>query len=92
MVEGMLAHQVAPKAKLMTGMIAGMLGLAPSHPAVSRCVISLMGPCVMLLMVEEQVIGKVLPSMRLEPASMVEHLVAFALGGIKAVAAAEKGK
>jgi AcrR family transcriptional regulator len=90
MVERMLANQVAPKAKLVSGMIAGMLGLPPTHPAVGRCVISLMGPCVMLLIVDEQVVGKVLPSLKLEPAAMVEHLVTFALGGIKAVAAREK--
>ena len=92
MVERMLANQVAPKAKLMMGLIAGLLDLPANHPAVSRCIVSLMGPCVMLLMVDEQVLARILPSLKPEPAAMVEHLVSFALGGIKAVAAREKRK
>jgi AcrR family transcriptional regulator len=90
MIERMLANQVAPKAKLIGGMIGGMLGLPPTHVAVSRCIVNLMGPCVMLLMVNDQVLGKILPSLKLEPEALVEHLVTFALGGIKAVAAKAK--
>lgn len=92
LMQPMLSNQVAPKAKLVRGMIAEMLGLPPTHPAVSRTVISLMGPCVMLLMVNRDVLGKVLPSLDLAPQALVEHLVTFAVGGVKAVANKEKKK
>ena len=87
MMDRMVATQVAPKARLVSGMIGGMLGLPPTHPAVSRSIVSLMGPCVMLLMVSEEVIAKVLPSLTLDADALTDHLVTFALGGIKAIAA-----
>jgi TetR/AcrR family transcriptional regulator, regulator of cefoperazone and chloramphenicol sensitivity len=90
MMDRMLTTQVAPKAKLVSGMIGRMLGLPPTHPAVGRCIVSLMGPCIMLLMVSQEVIGKVFPSLTLDADAMSEHLLTFALGGIKAIAA--KGK
>jgi AcrR family transcriptional regulator len=90
MIERMMANQVAPKVKLMSGLIAGMLDLPPTHPAVSRCIVSLVGPCVMLLMVNEQMRSKVLPVLKLEPQALVDHLVTFAVAGIKAIAAKEK--
>jgi hypothetical protein len=86
----MLSNQVAPKAKLVRGMVGEMLGLPPAHPAVSRTVVSLIGPCVMLLMVNREVLGKVLPSLDMSPQALVEHLVTFALAGMKAVASKEK--
>jgi len=86
----MLSNQVAPKAKLVRGMVGEMLGLPPTHPAVSRTVVSLIGPCVMLLMVNRDVLGKVLPSLDMTPQALVDHLVTFALAGMKAVAAKEK--
>jgi AcrR family transcriptional regulator len=85
----MLSNQVAPKAKLVRGMIGEVLGLPADHPAVSRTVVSLMGPCVMLLMVNKEMLGKVLPTLDLQAQSLVEHLVTFAVGGMKAVAAKE---
>lgn len=86
----MLSNQVAPKAKLVRGMVGEMLGLPATHPAVSRTVVSLIGPCVMLLMVNRDVLGKVLPSLDMTPQALVDHLVTFALAGMKAVAAKEK--
>ncbi|HEY6640804.1 TetR/AcrR family transcriptional regulator [Povalibacter sp.] len=86
----MLSNQVAPKAKLVRAMIGDVLELPSTHPAVSRTVISLMGPCVMLLMVSKDVLGKVLPALDLDAPSLVEHLVTFAVGGMKAVAAKAK--
>jgi TetR/AcrR family transcriptional regulator, regulator of cefoperazone and chloramphenicol sensitivity len=90
MMDRMLSTQVAPKAKLVSGMIGRMLGVPATHPAVSRSIVSLMGPCIMLLMISEDVIGKVFPSLTLDGDALSEHLVTFALGGIKAIAAKEK--
>ena len=90
MMGPMLSNQVAPKARLVRGMIGELLGLPATHPAVSRTVVSLMGPCVMMLMVNREVLGKVLPSLELEPEALVEHLVTFTVAGIKAVAVKEK--
>ncbi|MFL6550194.1 MAG: TetR/AcrR family transcriptional regulator [Povalibacter sp.] len=90
MIERMVANQVAPKVKLVMGMIGGMLGLPANHPAVSRCILNLMGPCVMLLLIDAKVLGKVMPSMELDADALTDHFVTFAVGGIKAIAAREK--
>lgn len=90
MVERMVSNQVVPKARLVGGMVSGLLGVPADHPAVSRTVVSLIGPCVMLLIVSPEVLRKVFPALDLEPQSLVEHMVTFALGGMKAIGAKQK--
>ena len=90
MMDRMVANQVAPKAQLVRGMVSSMMGLPLNHPAVSRCIVSLMGPCVMLLIVNEDVLHRVFPTLELQPQALVEHLVKFTMGGMKAITTHEK--
>jgi AcrR family transcriptional regulator len=92
MMDRMVANQVVPKARLVSGMVASMLGLPVNHPAVSRSIVSIIGPCVMMLIVSPDVLRKVFPSLTLDADSLVDHLVTFALAGLKAVGAKEKGR
>jgi TetR/AcrR family transcriptional regulator, regulator of cefoperazone and chloramphenicol sensitivity len=90
MMDRMVTNQVAPKAKLASGLVAGILGLPVNHPAVSRSIINVMGPCIMLLIVSGDVLKKIFPLLDLEPESLVDHFVTYAMGGMKAVAAKAK--
>ena len=90
MMDRMISNQVQPKLKLVAGMIAGTLGVPPSHPAVSRCMVSIIGPCGFLLITNPDWQKQVFPSLTLDPQTLVEHMVTFALGGLKAVAASAK--
>jgi AcrR family transcriptional regulator len=90
MMDRMIANQVRPKLKLVAAMIAGVLEVPADHPAVSRCMVNIIGPCGFLLITGADWQKQVFPSFAVEPQTLVEHMVTFALGGLKAVAAAVK--
>jgi len=86
----LISNQVQPKLKLVARMIASTLGVPTNHPAVSRCMVSIIGPCGFLLITNPDWQKQIFPSLTLDPQALVEHMVTFALGGLKAVAASVK--
>ena len=90
MMDRTVSNQIRPKLKLVAGMIAGALGVPANHPAVSRCLVSIIGPCGFLLITNPDWQKQVFPALTLDPQTLVEHMVVFALGGLKAVAATVK--
>jgi TetR/AcrR family transcriptional regulator, regulator of cefoperazone and chloramphenicol sensitivity len=85
--DAMMKNQVMPKAKMMTGMIGEILGVPPTHPAVARSLANIMGPCVFLLIVDPNWQKKIFPTLMSDIDALVEHMVAFAIGGLQAIAA-----
>jgi AcrR family transcriptional regulator len=90
MMDRMISNQIQPKLKLVAGMIGAILDVSPNHPAVSRCMVSIIGPCGFLLITNPDWQKQVFPSLALEPHALVDHMVTFALGGLKAVTASLK--
>lgn len=90
MSERMVANQIQPKFRLVAKMIADVLGVPPAHPAVSRCMVSIIGPCGFLLLTDPQWQKQVFPSFTVDPQTLVDHMVAFAMAGLKSVAASVK--
>lgn len=86
MSDPMIARQIKPKFKLMAGMIADVLGVPADDPAVSRCMVSIVGPCGILLLTDPVWQKRVFPSFALDPEKLVDHMVTFAMGGLNAVA------
>jgi AcrR family transcriptional regulator len=86
LMDKMMKNQVMPKARLVTGMIGDILGVAPTHPAVSRCTVSIIGPCLFLLIASPDWQKRIFPTLLTDPDALVDHMVAFALGGLQAVA------
>lgn len=86
LMDAMMKNQVMPKAKLVMGMIADILGVPPTHPAVGRSTVSIVGPCMFLLVTSQELQKKVFPGLLAEPEELVDHMVAFTLGGLRAIA------
>lgn len=82
----MIANQIKPKLKLVAAMIADVLGVSANHPAVSRCMVSIIGPCGFLLLTDPAWQKQVFPALTVDPQTLVDHMVAFAMGGLNAVA------
>ncbi|MET0498543.1 MAG: CerR family C-terminal domain-containing protein [Steroidobacteraceae bacterium] len=82
----MIANQVLPKFKLMSGPVARALGVPANHPSVNRCLVNIIGPCAFLLITNPDWHKQVFPSLSLDAEALVEHMVTFALGGLQAVA------
>lgn len=87
LMDGMMKNQVMPKARLVTGMIGDILGVPPTHPAVSRSTVSIVGPCMFLLITNPDWQKKIFPALLVNTDALVDHMVAFALGGLQSVAA-----
>ena len=86
LMDAMLKNQVMPKAKMVMAMIADILGVPPTHPAVSRSTVSIVSPCMFLLVVSPEWQKKVFPALLAEPDELVDHMVAFTLGGLRSIA------
>ena len=91
LIEGMMKNQVLPKARMVTAMIGEILGVPPTHPAVSRSTVSIMGPCMFLLIANPDWQKKIFPALLVDIDSLVDHMVAFALGGLQSIAAELRG-
>jgi AcrR family transcriptional regulator len=90
MMAGLLQNQIAPKAKFVRSIIAEIMHLPADDPAVSRALINLMGPILMLLITERSVQKQVAPKLELEPQALAEHMITYALAGMEAVAKARR--
>ena len=87
LVDGMMQNQVVPKSKLVKGMIGDILGVPATHPAVSRSVVNIMGPCLFLLIANPAWQKRVFPTLLTDPEALVDHMVTYALGGLQSIAA-----
>lgn len=82
----LMEKQIAPKAALLRSILGELMRLPADHPAVSRTVISLMGPFLMMLIIDRALQKKVAPHLETDAETLTEHMVTYALAGIEAVA------
>ena len=78
-----------PKARIIKRLVAELIGQPESHPAVARACISVMAPCLMMLIADPTSIKRIFPTFKLTPRdanSLGEHLTGFALAGLEAIA------
>jgi TetR/AcrR family transcriptional regulator, regulator of cefoperazone and chloramphenicol sensitivity len=84
-------RELLPKKKLITSIVAEVIGRPEDDPVVDRCCLSILAPITMLLVCERDSSQDAFPCLagdRDSADAMVDHLHAFALGGIAAVARA----
>ena len=86
LMAGLINNQIAPKAKIARGILADIMELPAEHPAVSRSVVSVMGPCIFLLITNRELQSKVAPHLEFDAESLSEHMTTFVLAGMQAVA------
>ena len=87
LVDRMVRTQVLPKSRFLKETVAQIMQLPVEHPAVSRCLVSVVGPSMFLLLIGQSVHKKVLPHLDMEPEALASHMTTFALAGIDAIAA-----
>jgi TetR/AcrR family transcriptional regulator, regulator of cefoperazone and chloramphenicol sensitivity len=92
LMEGLIDNQIAPKAKFLRAILAEIMHLPVDHPAVSRSLINVMGPFLMLLITDRNLQKKVAPKLDGDIEALGDHMLTYALAGMKAVAAATKGE
>jgi len=86
MSSGLIDKQIRPKAALLRNILAEVMKLPADHPAVSRSLVTVMGPILMLLITDRELQRKVAPHLELDAEALTEHLLVYALAGLEAVA------
>jgi AcrR family transcriptional regulator len=86
-------RKIRPRMLLLKGVLAEIMQLPPSHPAVERSCVSVMAPCWVLLLGHRWQLKRAFPKFGYSPqdaAAISQHLVQFTLGGLAAAAARAK--
>lgn len=86
LMERMITNQVLPKVKIFSGIVAEIMQLPVTHPAVARSLVNIVGPCVFLLIANRLLQRRILPQLDLDAAGLTEHMVCFALAGMQTIA------
>jgi TetR/AcrR family transcriptional regulator, regulator of cefoperazone and chloramphenicol sensitivity len=77
-----------PKARIVKKLVSDLLALPESHPAVARACISVMAPCLMMLIADPISVKRIFPNFKLtakDADALGDHLATFALAGLAAV-------
>jgi TetR/AcrR family transcriptional regulator, regulator of cefoperazone and chloramphenicol sensitivity len=83
-------RQIVPKSRLLRSIVGELMELPEDHPAVARGCISVIAPCLMLVVFDRGTLKRVFPQFGFAPENapaLARHLVQFALAGLSAVAA-----
>lgn len=82
---------IAPKAKLMLDVVAEIMDLPVTHPAVQRSLFFIFAPCFAMLVAPREVRQGIMPALAQHPAELVEDFLRHSLAGLEAQAAAYRG-
>ncbi|MDR3507680.1 MAG: CerR family C-terminal domain-containing protein [Caulobacteraceae bacterium] len=91
----LLEPELLPKIAVLKSIIAGLTGLPVGHPAVARGCLSVFAPCQMMLLASPLLFQRGYPEISLDEPdaqAMLDHLTAFSLGGLAAIAAREASR
>lgn len=84
----LIDEEVLPKFRLVAGILGDITGFAPGDPALARCAVSIVAPCMMLMVVDRNAPSPPQQVLAQPAADLAEHLKRFALAGLDAVSAA----
>jgi AcrR family transcriptional regulator len=89
-VDTLREKEFLPKTRILRALVGELMGLPADHPAVARGCVSVMAPCVLLLIFDRRMLQSAFPHLGLGPEdapAVVRHMVRYALAGLSAVAA-----
>ncbi|NID14729.1 TetR/AcrR family transcriptional regulator [Luteibacter yeojuensis] len=91
LVNTLVEQAVAPKAGIVSRLMAAYLGLPSSHPAVQRGMMLTIFPCIALLIAPEGLRKKVLPALSPTSEGLLEDMTTYILAGLDALSIAHAG-
>lgn len=83
----LVQQAIAPKAKVLIGIVSRIVGLPPTHPAMQRSLFFTVAPCLAMLLAPRGLRTDVLPGLNGDPAELADDLLRYALAGMEALAA-----
>lgn len=76
---------ITPKSEVVRGFVAAIVGLPEDDPEVVRCMVSVMAPCLMLLVASGAVPAPVSHMLTMPAKALAEHLKCFAIAGLEGI-------
>jgi TetR/AcrR family transcriptional regulator, regulator of cefoperazone and chloramphenicol sensitivity len=74
-----------PKVHFAKAIVAGVLGVPVTHPAVQRAIAFIVMPCVMLTIAPRELRQTVLPALSSDPQALLDDMTSYALAGLKSL-------
>jgi AcrR family transcriptional regulator len=78
---------IAPKAKVMIGIVGEILGLTPVSPGLQRSLMFLMGSCLSMIMAPRGIKQALFPALASDPDALADDLLCYTLAGLDAIRA-----
>lgn len=79
-------NEALPKMLLVKRLLSEITAIQADDPALTRCLLSVAAPCLMLLVGGRTFPGLMQEIFQMSPEAMANHLYHFALGGLQAIA------
>jgi TetR/AcrR family transcriptional regulator, regulator of cefoperazone and chloramphenicol sensitivity len=87
-MDALRRRELPRKAQIIRGIVSGLMGLPEDHPAVARGCVSVMAPCLMLLVADRRALKLAFPQLGLgaeDADAIAAHMVRYAVAGLTAV-------
>lgn len=79
----LMQTEVPLKVSLIMSIVAQLTGIPTGNPALLRCLISVVAPCLMLLIGQRGIPGPIQEISKMPREEVIDHLHLFALGGLQ---------
>lgn len=80
----LIGEGVMPKFRLVADILGDITGIPPGDPALARCVVSIMAPCLMLLVIDRDTPNPFQALLSQPVEELAAHLKRFAVAGLLA--------
>jgi AcrR family transcriptional regulator len=87
--EAFVETVILPKLYMLRGIIGSLIGATPDDPVVGRCILTVVSPCMMLAIGQQEMMNHILPGLmdasgEIDP--LIDHFERFIYAGLEAVA------
>jgi len=84
-LQALLQREIPPKAQILLAVLSEITAIPIGDPALLRCLVSVAGPCAMLLVVGREALPFADQIVEMPREDLIEHLYSFAIGGLAAI-------
>lgn len=84
-IQALFQSEIPLKASLVAAILSEITGIPEEEPALQRCLLSVIAPCLLLQIGRRGIPGPVQTMLQMPGAVLVEHLSRFAMAGLEAV-------
>ncbi len=88
---GLIRKADFPKIQVVISIIAAVLGLPTTHPAVQRALAFVVMPCIMMVIAPRDLLRRGLPALETQPDVLLEDMTRYVIAGLQSLRFAYQG-